>query len=74
MSLKRARYIHCPNPGEAPVTNGFSAEISPGFDRMHMDPGMCLFRITVCNAKDQFSRKQARIELAQKLWQEIQHR
>lgn len=67
--LKRARYIHFPEQGAR--GNGFSAEISPGFDRVHLDPSMCLFRVTFCNSKDQFSRAQARLELAQKEWQEV---
>lgn len=68
--LKRARYIHHPEQGVR--GNGFSAEIAPndrGFGTSTV--GMCLFRITFCNPKDQFSRAMSRLELSRKEWQEV---
>lgn len=72
--LKRARYIHAPEQGAR--GNGFSAEIAP-VPMVTAPPGLeipldkCFFRITFCNSKDQFSRRNAREELSQKEWQEV---
>ncbi len=69
MSLQRARYIHVQTRGG--FRNGFSAQISPMPDLPRPTTGMCYFRITFCNSTDAFCRREARVALELKQWQEV---
>lgn len=62
----RSRYIHQPMPW-ASKHNGFSVQLTP-----HLPHSLVGVRYTICNKKDQFSRKQARIELESKPYDRVE--
>lgn len=65
----RSRYIHF-HARRASKHNGFSVELEPAGDP-DSPTTLVDVRYTICNKKDQFSRKQARLELDQKEFQSI---